>query len=190
MKKRKLVLISGLVTAGKTTTSHELIRLLPEWIFIDNWKIKEMFEPLQLKDRSEMIKISKKAMIMITRELMRKMQRNIILQEAKKDFVKKHLGKDIKKYNYKLYSFFLDVDLKDAIKRDMQREKPTMNINKKGWSEEKWKKMRKAKPQKRDIVINTSKKNTEEVIKIILKEIGEKPRKHPYPHWDKIRRTF
>ncbi len=190
MSKKKLVLISGLLTAGKTTTSHELIRVLPGWIFIDIWKIKEMFEPLELENREQIIEISKKAMLMITKEVMKKTQRNIILQEAKQDFIKNNLGKEIKKYNYKVYSFFLDVNLKDAIKRDIKREKPTIGIKEKKWSAEEWKEKGKTKAQKCDVVINTSEKNTQEVIEIILKEIKEKSKKHLYPHWNKLKKTY
>ena len=75
-KKRKIVLISGLTTAGKTTSSHELAKVLPDWIFIDIWKIKEMFEPLGLKDRRPFLDISKKTILMITREVIRKMGEN------------------------------------------------------------------------------------------------------------------
>jgi len=40
-KQKKIVLISGLTTAGKSTTSYELTKVLPGWIFIDIWKIKD-----------------------------------------------------------------------------------------------------------------------------------------------------
>ena len=63
--KRKIVIIRGLVTSGKTTTSYELAKALPGWIFIDVLKIKEMFEPLGLKDRTPLKEISKKAMVLI-----------------------------------------------------------------------------------------------------------------------------
>jgi uridine kinase len=133
-KKMKLVIISGLTTSGKTTSSYELARALPGWLFIDNWKIKEIFEPLGLKDRTELLKITKKAVLLITREVIRKMDVNIILQEAKRDYVQKKLGKDLKKYNYNLYSFFLKNKFKDAVKRDIKRKKPTLGIGTRGWT--------------------------------------------------------
>jgi hypothetical protein len=178
-KKRKMVVISGLTTAGKTTTSFELAKVLPEWVFIDIWTIKNIFEPLGLKDREDIISISKKALVLLTREVIRKMHRNILLQETKKDFVKRHLGKDLKKYNYEIYSFFLYVPLKSAIKRDIEREKPTIGISKKGWTEQSWFDKAKSKMQKGDIFIDTSKNNVKQVVAKILKEIGEKPKKHP-----------
>ncbi|MBS3079578.1 hypothetical protein J4218_05640 [Candidatus Pacearchaeota archaeon] len=175
---RKIVIIRGKVTAGKSTTSYELAKVLPRWIFIDQWKIKEMFEPLDLKDRTPLRFISKKAMILIMKEVIRKIGINILVQETSKEFVKKHLKNDLKKYNYDLYSFFLDIDLKNAIKRDIQREKPTMNLGKKIKTKEKWEKS-KAQPERGDFIIDTGKYNAKEVVDIILKEISEKRKKHP-----------
>jgi len=188
MKKRKLVLISGLITAGKTTSSHELIKVLPGWVFIDIWKIKEMFEPLALKDRTKLIDISKEAVLTITKKVMKDLGTNIILQEAKSDYIKKKLGKEIKKYNYEVYSFFLKNNFKDAIKRDKRREKETLGIPKNGWSEKDWEEKAKTKTLKGDIAINTSEKSLKDVVKIMLKSIKEKPKKNP--HAKKIRKSW
>jgi len=185
MKKRKIVIIRGLVTAGKTTTSHELAKVLPEWIFIDVWKIKEMFEPLNFRNnkRKSMIKISKKIMKDIIKETMKEFKTNILVQESSQSFLKKHLRNELKKYNYEIYSFFLTVNVKTAMKRDIEREKPTMNINKNNLSHEEWLKHRKAKPEEKgDIVIETDNLSVNQVVKRILKEIGEKPKKHPHSH--------
>ena len=176
MKERKIVIIRGLVTSGKSTTSHELAKVLPKWIFIDVWKIKEMFEPLNLKDRSVLKSASKKAMLAIMKEVMAISGINILVQETSRSYLTENLRDYLPKYNYKLYSFFLDVEYKDVIKRDIQREKPTMF--KKGLSEKSWKKGR-AKPEKGDVIINTSKTPLKKVVDIILKEIGEKRKKHP-----------
>lgn len=178
---KKIVIIRGVVTAGKSTTSYELAKVLPGWIFIDPWKIKEMFEPLDLKDRTPLKKISKETMLLIMKEVIRDLKINILVQETSQSFVKKYLKKDLKEYNYKVYSFFLDVNLKDAIKRDIQRDKPTININKENLNEEEWKKT-KATPEKSDIIINTSNYDIEEVVNIILKNINEKRRKNPKAH--------
>ena len=180
-KKKKIVLISGLSTSGKTTVSHELTKVLPGWVFVDIWKIKEIFHPLGLKDRTDLINISKKSVITITREVIKKMRRNIILQEAKTDFIKKYLGKEINKYNYEIYSFYLKVDVKDAIKRDLKRRKPTMNIAK-HLSDKAWKDLVQRKIKRNDFVIDTSKNNVKEVVNIILREINEKSKKHPKAH--------
>ena len=184
---KKIAIIRGKVTSGKTTTSHELAKVLPGWIFIDVWKIKEMFEPLNLKDRAVLINTSKKAMILIMKEVINQLGINIIVQETTQKFLKENLGNDIKKHNYKIYSFFLDVELKDAIKRDIQREKPTMHLGKRGYSNEEWKKT-KGVPEVGDVIINTSKIPTKKVVDIILTKINEKRRKHPKAHW--IRRAW
>lgn len=179
--KNKIIIIRGKVTAGKSTTSYELAKILPKYIFVDPWRIKEMFEPLNLKDRTPLKTISKKAMITIIKEVMRQMQIGIIVQETSRSFIKKYLKKDLKKYNYEIYSFFLDVNLEDAIKRDIQREKPTMNIGEGVKDNEAWKKI-KAQPEKGDVIINTSGMKLKEVINLIMKTIREKPRKHPQKH--------
>src|SRR3989344_5719620 len=181
MKKRKIVIIRGLITAGKTTTSHELAKVLPGWIFIDVWKIKEMFEPLDLENRTPLRKISKKAMMGIVKDVINQLGINILLQESSQSAVKKKLKKELKKYNYKIYSFYLDVDVKDPEKRDVQREKPTIFVNKRKLSNEEWKKGR-VTIEKEDIVINTSKSSIKQVVNKILKDIGEKTREHPYAH--------
>ena len=180
VKQKKIVIIRGLVTAGKSTTSYELAKVLPGWIFIDAWKIKEMFEPLNLKDRTPLKTASKKAMITIMKEVMTSLGINILAQETSRSYLMKHLRDYLSKYNYKIYSFFLDVEYKDVIKRDIQREKPTMF--KRGLSEKTWKKGR-VRPEKGDVIINTSRHNTKEVIDMILKTIGEKRRNHPRAQW-------
>jgi shikimate kinase len=177
MKIKKIVIIRGKVTAGKTTTSHELAKVLPGWIFIDPWKIKEMFEPLNLKDRTPLKKASKKAMINIMRIVIRDLGLNIIVQETTQKFIKKYLKKDLKEKKYKLYSFFLDVNLKDAIKRDKQRDKPTMYVGKEVKTKEDW--SNRILPDKGDYVIDTSKNSIKKVLEIILKETKEKKRKNP-----------
>ena len=186
MKQRKIIVIRGKVTAGKTTTSHELAKILPGWIFIDPWKIKEMFEPLELKNRTSLKNASKKAMLVIMKEVIRNLEINIIVQETTVKYIKKYLGKDLKKHNYKIYSFFLDIDFKSAIKRDIQREKPTMGLSKFKTEEEFSKK--KAKPHRGDLAIDTSKHSIKEVVKQILNEVGERKGKHPRADW--IRRCW
>jgi len=178
---KKIVIIRGKVTAGKSTTSHELAKVLPGWIFIDPWKIKEMFEPLGLKDRTILKNTSKKAMVLIMRDVIRNLGINIVVQETTQKFVRKKLRGDLKKHNYKLYSFFLDIDLESAIKRDIQREKPTMGIGKSIKTRAQWEK-EKAQPDRGDFVIHTGKHNIKEVVDTILKEIGEKRKKHPNIH--------
>ncbi len=193
MKRPKIVLIDGLSTAGKSTTSYNLAKKLPGWIFIDIWRIKDVFEPLgystdlDKKEMDALMSISKEATIKLAREVIRKIQRNIILQEATIKFVKKKLGKDLKKYNYEIYTVQLKIPLKEAIKRDKKRKKPTLGVGD-YWTEERWENKIKKKRKKGDVVVDTFKNNPEDVVKIILKGIGEKPKKHPYA--DRVRRFW
>jgi hypothetical protein len=152
-----------------------------------------MFEPigyskgLEKKEKDFLMGLSKKSTMMIAREVIRNTQRNIILQEAKVDLIKKKLGKDLKKHNYKIYVVQLRVPLKEAAKRGIKRKKPTSNLGK-AWSEERWDYKIKRKIKKGDIVIDTLKNSPKKVVEIILKNIGEKPKKHPYE--DKIRKHW
>ncbi len=103
---------------------------------------------------------------------------NIILQESSRSSVQNNLESVLKDRNYRIYSFFLDVDEKDVAKRDKQREKPTMGLErdiKAGIFRDV-----RVKPEEGDIVINTSQHSIHQVVDIILKEIGERKRKHPY----------
>jgi len=193
MKRPKIVLIDGLPTAGKSTTSYNLARKLPGWIFIDNWRIKDIFEPigyskdLDKKEKESLMNISKKITTDLTREVIINTQRNIILQEARTKDVKKKLGKYLKRYNYQIYTVQLTVPFKQAIKRNIKREKPTLGFAK-DWSEERWKDKIKIKTKKGDIVVDTFENSQEDVVKIILKAIGEKPKKHPYE--DRVKRFW
>ena len=177
---KKIVIIRGMVTAGKTTTSYELAKVLPDWIFIDDWKIKEMFEPLGLKDRTNLKKIAKSSMIHIMKQVINNMGNNIIVQETSKSFIMNSLKRELNKHNYRVYSFFLEVEDKDVGKRDIQREKPTRGI-KKEIERGNWKNNR-AVIEKGDFVINTSKNSINKVIDIILKEIKEKRKEHLLAH--------
>ncbi|MFO7711172.1 MAG: hypothetical protein R6V53_05400 [Candidatus Woesearchaeota archaeon] len=162
----KIVIIRGKSAGGKTTISNELAKVLPDFVFVDIWKIKDMFEPLNIKDRSHN-KIAKTATFHIMREAIKNIGTlNFLIQESRQATVKRYLREYIKKYDYKLYSFFLDVDLDIALKRNIEREKPTMP--KKNFIEQ-----TKKNKDKEDILINTSNKSIKQVIDLILKEIGE-----------------
>lgn len=69
-----------------------------------------------------------------------------------------------------IFSFFLDVDLENALKRNEEREKDTMP--KEHFIEQA--KNNLPKPDKKDIVMDTSNKSSKQVVDEILKTIGEK----------------
>lgn len=181
MVERKIVIIRGKSTAGKSTISYELVKVLPGWIFVDPWKIKEMFEPLGLTDRSVSNRCANKSAQLIMREVVQELGLNIIVQETTKGFVEKSLQRDWRKNHYHVYSFFLDVNLENAIKRDIKRDKPTIGIGKNATSQKEWVN-KNAKSEMGDIVIDTNCHSVKDVVKIILKEIKEKKKKNPCAH--------
>ncbi len=176
---KKIVIVRGKIASGKSTISSELTKVLPGWVYVDMWKIKEMFEPLKLKNRKPSNSISKDTMFFIIERIMKDLGLNIVIQESRQETVNRYLKKDLKKHGYKIYSFYLDIDLKTALRRNIEREKKTML--KKYFLEDK------SKPDEKDIVINTNNNSIKQVINLILKEIGEKRRKHELAH--KIRKT-
>lgn len=192
MKRSKIILIDGMPTSGKSTTSYNLARKLPGWIFIDIWRIKDIFEPLGYSkdlDKTEsdkLMEISKEFTIKLAREVIRKTQRDIILQETTTKFAKKKLGKDLKKHNYQVFTIQLKVPFEEAVKRNKKREKPDLNFFK-IWTKERWDNKIQRKIKKGDIVVDTFENNQEEVVKIILGGVGEKAKKHPY---EKLVRKF
>jgi cytidylate kinase len=115
-----------------------------------------------------------------------KTQRDIILQETTTKFAKKKLGKDLKKHNYQVFTIQLKVPFEESVKRNKKREKPNLNFFK-TWTKERWNNKIQRKIKKSDIVVDTFENNLEEVVKIILKAIGEKAKKHPY---EKLVRKF
>jgi cytidylate kinase len=166
----KIVIIRGKSGAGKTTISYELAKVLPKYAFIDIWKIKEMFEPLRLENRDPQNKVSKDTVYYIIKSALKnKVIKNFIIQESTAEKVKINLKDFISKKD-KIYSFYLDVELKEALKRNKTRKKITMD--KKHFINQSTKNL--PKIEKEDFVINTSKNSIKEVIDIILREIKEK----------------
>src|SRR4030042_6195612 len=109
MTNPKIVLIDGMPTSGKSTTSYNLAKKLPGWIFIDIWRIKDIFEPLgystdlDKEEAKKLIDISKDTTLNITKEIITRTQRNIILQEITKESLQEKLAEDLKKHNYEIY---------------------------------------------------------------------------------------
>ena len=96
------------------------------------------------------------------------------------------MGKDLRKYNYQIFTIQLKVPFEEAVRRNKKREKPDLNLFK-IWTKERWDNKIQRKIKKGDIVVDTFENNQEEAVKIILKAIGEKARKHPY---EKLVRKF
>lgn len=192
MNRPKIIILDGMPTSGKTTISYLLAKKLYGWVLVDIWRIKDMFVPLGYgngMDKSEekpFHEMSKKGIIKIAREIISKTQRSIIIHDIPVDDVKKKLGNQLRENDYEVFSFQLKVPFEEAIKRNKKREKPDLNFFK-IWTKERWDSKVKRKIKRGDIVVDTSKNNPEEVVRIILKAVGEKPRKHPY---EKLVRKF
>jgi len=166
----KIIAILGRSGAGKSTISYELARVLPNYAFIDIWKVKEMFEYLNPKNRKPHNDISKKAVFFILKEAIKDgTYKNFIVQESSERAIKKSLRNYLKKSD-EIYCFHLRVDLKDAFMRNISREKKTMpkkhfiNNDKNDLP----------KISKGEFVINTSEKSIREVVDGILKIVNEK----------------
>jgi gluconate kinase len=171
----KIIIIRGKSGAGKSTISHELAKALPNYIFIDIWKIKEMFEPLNSKDRKGQNEICKDAISFILKRAIKdKVTDKFMLQEIRNGAIRKALRNYLNKED-KIYSFFLDVNLETALKRNIEREKETMPEK---YFKEQAKEGLKNKDNE-DVLIDTSDKTIDQVLDIILNETCEKRKKNP-----------
>ena len=104
---------------------------------------------------------------MILKETM-KTKANIITQELWPPSMVKEVGKEMKKYKYTLYSFFIQCSLKTALKRAKLRKKktPPMTVYK-------IHKLLSA-PVKGDTVINTEKLSLRQSVNIVLNTIKKR----------------
>ena len=182
--KNKIVIIRGPPASGKSTTFQNLrkSKKLNEYVFVNHPLIKNMFEGHSEKDI-----LQKKVLASVLKEIM-KSNKNIILEEMAIESMNKLLGKSLKKYNYDVVSFRLEVTPELTYKRDIQRVKNKNHDRKEHLSKFKrlyggktlnqkqavislhdmWKKRR----DKRDIVIDTSKLTKKQVVEFIVERLG------------------
>jgi len=166
----KIITIAGKSCSGKTTISHELAKVLGNYMFVDIWKIKEIFEPYNAKNRKLSNQICKEVVFSIIKNSAKqRIAKNFILQEARGSTVRKYLKNNLKKED-KIYPIFLEINLDTALKRNISRDKKT--IDRKHFIKQAKKDL--PRKEKGDIVINTENKSIKKVIDEILKTTGEK----------------
>lgn len=152
------------MASGKSTVTTELDKLLKGYHFVDRAHIKNVMLK-KLGDRELAKELSKKATFLIINELM-KSKKNILLQEMRAPQIKKHFSREIKKYNYKIKSFYLECCVETAKKRDLRRQKRFIRPE---VVEEMHKKHGYA--DKEDVILNTELCSIKETVRKILKEV-------------------
>ncbi len=161
------------MASGKSTIINELLqsKFFKRYVFIDTAYLKDiMLKYVKKKDRKLAIETTKKAMIIIFRKIMPK-KFNILTQEISSNFINKSFKKEIKKYNYKIKSFYLDCSFETAKKRWIKRE--TAKYVKLNHAH--FEKMHKkhARIDNRDCIINTEKNSPKKAAALIIKEINK-----------------
>jgi predicted kinase len=112
MKKPILVILRGKPAAGKSTAYANLRKkkAMKNWLFVDHCKLKE--------DLGK--ELGKESLFAVLKTVMPS-KKNIIIEEMSEKTVMKHLGKEVKKHNYKIIVFQFEISLKKSRRRDYHR---------------------------------------------------------------------
>jgi|SRR3989344_156001 len=166
--KPTILIIHGGMASGKSTITKALEKRLKlrKFVFIDRAYIKDiMLHHVRIEKVKLARSLSKSAVFSLVKELM-PYKYNVLLQEERAPSIKKHLGKYIKKYNYRIKSFYFQCSLKTAQKRNLNRNKSPVSFSfLKQMHEEH------GYADKEDIIIDTEKNNISKTIKLILNEL-------------------
>ena len=166
MKKPLLVLLKGKPTAGKSTAFRSLrydARIKKDFIFVDHENLKSVMG----KEEGKM------ALFDILRTIM-KNRPNIMTEEMSGKTIMKYLGKEIKKYDYEIITFYFEIDIDKAHKRNKQRAKT-------GWhslmEKQKLEEMHRYhieehKDDINPIIVDCNKLNKKQVIELIAKKLA------------------
>lgn len=121
MKHPRLVLLKGKPTAGKSTAWHNLQnkKKMKDWIFIDSARMKGQFKNLEDETRK---KLGKKLLFYTLKQVM-PLKKDIILEEMSEKTIRKFINPIIKKYGYKIITFYFEVALEKAYGRNVERAK-------------------------------------------------------------------
>lgn len=110
----KLVILRGKPTAGKSTAYASLKKKkeMKDWLFVDHCSLKDGLGK----------EFGKKSLFAILKVVMPS-KKDIIIEEMSRESVNEYIGKEIKKYGYKIIVFQFEVSINTAYKRDIKRAK-------------------------------------------------------------------
>ena len=168
MKQPKLVILRGRPTSGKSTALANLRKKkeMKNWVIFDFSKHKGNFDNFG-KEGKEFAKITLAAIL----KSLLKTKKNIIFDEMSRKSIMRYVGKEIKKYNYKIIVFQFTVRTETAYKRDVQRSKekwhPFMGKN----LVDKLHKYHDENIDPEGIIVDTNKLGKKQAVDFILKEL-------------------
>ena len=165
--KPTILIIHGPMASGKSTVCSHLHDKLKDYVFVDKAYIKDtMLKRLKKVDRQTAKDITNKTVYFMLEQII-PLKKNILIQELRAHSLEKHVGKLLKKYNYKIFSFYLECSVEEAKKRDITRKN---GQSRHGLIEEMHAKHGYNDPE--DIVINTKENNVEKTVSIIINIIS------------------
>ena len=149
------------MSVGKSTITEQLRKFLPDYAYVDRPYIKRGLKPL---GKPLAKKISKDASYDIIRQIM-KLGKNMIVQEVSPVSLRKKIKHYLKRYKYKIYSFYIICSVAEAKRREKGRDKkPRPRLVEKIHKEFN-------EPSKYDQVINTEEFSVRQSVNFILKTI-------------------
>ena len=115
----RIVLLRGKPTAGKSTAFHNLLsdKRMDNWVFIDHPGIKNIFHEFENETKK---RFGKHTLFYAIKQLL-PLKKDIILEEMSRETLMSNLGKEIKKYKYKIIVFQFEISFKTALKRSEER---------------------------------------------------------------------
>ncbi|MEK6951695.1 MAG: hypothetical protein AABX29_01645 [Nanoarchaeota archaeon] len=174
MKYPRLVLLKGKPTAGKSTAWYTLrkMKIMKDWLFIDVAHMKGQFANLDDETRKT---LGKKLLFFTLKQVM-PLKKDIIIEEMSEKTIRKYINPIIKKYKYKIITFYFEVSLETAYKRNIQRAKekwhPYMKKKKLGDFHEYH--VEEYKEDITPIIVDCNRLNKKQVVDFIIKKLGLK----------------
>ncbi len=157
-----IINIHGPIASGKTTTTKLLQKKFKNILYIDKPALKK---DLKLLGKEKARKISSEASYFMLGQCINT-KKNILVSEMSPTKIVKHFKTQMNKYNYTLFSFFLDCSLPTSMKRvKIRSDIPSLDYLGKNYKKF-------SKPEKGDIVIDTEKLTPKESLQFILQHVG------------------